>query len=148
MKQISSEIEINAPPERVWQILTDFSALPDWNPYIRSAQGDLNVGAYLKVYIKASKGMGMTFKPKVLKAEANRELRWVGHFLMPGLMAGEQFFIIEPLEGNKVSFVQGEYFTGVLVPFMSAMGLFKSAHNGIDEMNLALKQRSEQSGST
>lgn len=148
MKQISSEVEINASPERVWQILTDFSELPDWNPFIRSALGDLNVGSRLKVYIKASKGMGMTFKPTVLKVEANQELRWVGRFLMPGLMDGEHSFTIEPLEGDNVRFVQSESFTGVLVPLMSAMGVFKNAHIGFEEMNVALKQRSEKSITT
>ncbi|MCH8207186.1 MAG: SRPBCC domain-containing protein [Chloroflexi bacterium] len=143
MKQISSEIEINASPERVWQVLTDFPALPDWNPFIRSAEGDLNVGDRLKVYIKASKGMGMSFKPTVLRAEPNRELRWIGRLLMPGLMDGEHSFIIEPLEGNHVRFVQSESFTGVLVPLMSAMGVFKNALIGFDEMNQALKRQAE-----
>jgi len=143
MKQISSEIEINASPEQVWQVLTDFSALPDWNPFIRSVEGDLNVGDHLKVYIKASKGMGMSFRPTVLRAEPNRELRWVGRLLMPGLMDGEHSFIIEPLEDNQVRFVQSESFTGVMVPFMSALGVLKNAQIGFDEMNQALKRKAE-----
>lgn len=143
MKRTSSEITINASPKRVWQILTDFSAIPDWNPFIRSIEGDLNVGDRLKVYIKASKGMGMSFTPTVLKAEPNRELRWIGRFLMPGLMDGEHSFIIEPLGDNQVRFVQSESFTGVLVPLMSAIGVFKDAHIGFGEMNEALKQQAE-----
>ena len=143
MKQMSSEIEINASPEQVWQILTDFSAIPEWNPFMRSAEGELNVGGRLKVYLKASKGMGMSFKPTVLSVEPNRDLRWIGRLLMPGLMDGEHSFIIEPLEGNRVRFVQSESFTGVLVPLMAVMGVFKNAHIGFDEMNLALKQRAE-----
>ncbi len=143
MKQISSEIEINASPERVWQVLTDFSALLDWNPFIRSVEGELSVGERLKVYLKASKGMGMSFKPTVLRAEANHELRWIGRLLMPGLMDGEHSFIIEPLEGDGVRFIQSESFTGVLVSLMSVMGVFKNALIGFDEMNQALKQKAE-----
>jgi len=143
MKHISSEIEINASPEQVWQVLTDFSVLPDWNPFIRSVEGDLNVGDRLKVYIQASKRMGMSFRPTVLRTQPNRELRWIGRLLLPGLMDGEHSFIIEPLEDNHVRFVQSESFTGVLVPFMSALGVFKNAHIGFDEMNQALKRRAE-----
>ena len=143
MKQMSSEIEINASPERVWQVLTDFSALPDWNTFIRSVEGDLNVGGRLKVYIKASKGMGMSFKPTVLRAEPNRELRWIGRLLMPGLMDGEHSFIIEPMEDNHVRFVQSESFTGVLVSLMSMLGIFKNALIGFEGMNQALKRRAE-----
>ena len=140
---MSSEIEINASPERVWQVLTDFSALPDWHTFIRSVEGDLNVGGRLKVYIKASKGMGMSFKPTVLRAEPNRELRWIGRLLMPGLMDGEHSFIIEPMEDNHVRFVQSESFTGVLVSLMSMLGVFKNALIGFEEMNQALKRRAE-----
>ena len=145
MKSISSDIEINASPERTWQVLTNFSALPEWNPYIRSAEGELQVGGRLKVYIKASKGMGMSFRPTVLKAEPNRELRWIGRFLIPGLFDGEHFFTIEPLGEERARFVHGEVFKGILVPVMAAMGVFKNAHVGFEEMNQALKERAEQS---
>lgn len=144
MRKISSGIAIQASPERVWQILTDKSALSDWNPFIRSMEGDLNVGSRLKVYIKASKGMGMSFKPSVLAVEPNRELRWIGRFLMPGIMDGEHSFIIESLADDRVRFVQSESFSGVLVPLMAAIGVFKNAQLGFEEMNQALKNRAEQ----
>ena len=62
---------------------------------------------------------------------------------MPGLMDGEHSFIIQPLEGDRVRFVQSESFTGVLVPLMSGMGVFKNALIGFDEMNQALKRQAE-----
>jgi uncharacterized protein YndB with AHSA1/START domain len=36
MKELHSEIEIDASAERVWAILTDFASYPRWNPFIRS----------------------------------------------------------------------------------------------------------------
>jgi uncharacterized protein YndB with AHSA1/START domain len=38
-KQLHATIEIDATQERVWQILTDFAAYPDWNPFITRASG-------------------------------------------------------------------------------------------------------------
>ena len=35
-KQLHATIEIDATPQRVWQVLTDFAAYPDWNPFIVS----------------------------------------------------------------------------------------------------------------
>jgi uncharacterized protein YndB with AHSA1/START domain len=32
MRELGTEVEIAAPPERIWEILTDFAAYPDWNP--------------------------------------------------------------------------------------------------------------------
>ena len=39
MKELRTEIEINAPAERVWQILTDPAHFSDWNPFIHMPAG-------------------------------------------------------------------------------------------------------------
>jgi hypothetical protein len=142
MKELRTEISINAPPERVWQLLTDFASFPQWNPFIRRASGEPREGAQLEVYLQPSGAKGMTFRPKVLKAEPNRELRWLGHFLIPGLFDGEHIFTIEPLDAGRVRFVQRELFTGMLVPLF-ARWLSKDTRRGFEEMNQALKLRAE-----
>lgn len=142
MKELRNEIEINASPERVWQLLTDFASFPEWNPFIRRASGEPIKGAQLEVYLQPSGAKGMTFRPKVLKAEPNRELRWLGHLLIPGLFDGEHIFTIELLEAGRVRFVQHEIFTGLLVPLL-ARSLDKETRRGFEEMNLALKLRAE-----
>ena len=144
MKQLRTQIEIQSTPERVWQVLTNFSAFPDWNPFIRSVEGDLEEGARLKVQIKPPKGMGMTIRPTVLKVEVNAEVRWTGSLLRPGVFDEEHFFLIQPLEEEgRVQFIQGESFRGVMVPVFGLMGLFKSTLHGFDEMNQALRFRAE-----
>jgi hypothetical protein len=85
----------------------------------------------------------MTFHPTVLKAEPNRELRWLGHLIVPGLFDGEHIFIIEPLETKRVRFVQREIFTGVLVPILWRR-LENDTRRGFEELNRALKARAEE----
>jgi len=60
---------IQASSERVWQILADLARFPQWNPFIRWANGQVKAGARLEVRIQPSGASGMTFKPTVLKAE-------------------------------------------------------------------------------
>ena len=120
MKELRSEIEIQASAERVWQLLTDFPSFPHWNPFIRKATGNIRVGERLEVNIQPSGASGMTFRPTVLKAEPNRELRWLGHLLISGLFDGEHIFTIEPLGEGRVRFTQREVFTGLLVPLFAA----------------------------
>ena len=143
MKELRSEIEIQASAERVWQLLTDFASFPQWNPFIRKASGTIRVGERLEVYIQPSGASGMTFRPTVLTAEPNRELRWLGHLLISGLFDGEHSFTIEPLGESRVRFTQREVFTGLLVPLF-ARGLDTDTRRGFEEMNQALKARAEQ----
>ena len=142
-KEIRTEIEIDATAERVWQLLTDFSAFPDWNPFISRADGEVRNGARLKVYLQPSGAKGMTFWPTVLKAEPNRELRWLGRLWIPGLFDGEHVFTIEPLETKRVRFIQREVFTGLLVPLFVRLGGVNT-QRGFKEMNNALKVQAEE----
>jgi uncharacterized membrane protein len=38
-RRIETSIEINAPPSRVWTLLTDFARMPAWNLFIKSISG-------------------------------------------------------------------------------------------------------------
>jgi hypothetical protein len=116
MKQLHPEIEISTPAERVWELLTDFASYPQWNPFIRNISGQPAPGERFEVRLERPGGRAMTIKPKVLRAEPYRELRWLGHLLLPGVFDGEHSFTIEPLEDNRVRFIQREAFKGLLVP--------------------------------
>jgi hypothetical protein len=69
--------EIDASPEDVWQVLTDFDAYPEWNPFIRSIQGNPEVGSRLSVRIEPPGAREMSFRPTVRAAEpARAALAW------------------------------------------------------------------------
>ena len=142
MKELRSDVTINASAERVWEVLTDFGSFPDWNPFMQRASGEVAVGEKLVVYLKPPGGMGMTFKPRVVKVDPNREFRWLGHLGMSGIFDGEHIFEIEPIGDASCHFVQREEFRGGLVPLMLAM-IGKATERGFNEMNQALKKRAE-----
>jgi hypothetical protein len=139
---LESEIEIRASADKVWNLLTDSSKFPDWNPFIRRLSGKFAVGEKLVVYIQPSGAMGMEFKPVVLKVEPNRELRWLGRLLLPGIFDGEHIFLIEPLDDRRVCFYQREILSGLLVPLMKRF-LDTDTRRGFTEMNQKLKQLAE-----
>src|SRR5712691_11611721 len=119
MKEVSTEVVIEASAERVWEILTDFAKFPEWNPFIRQMSGEVRTGAQLQVQLGPTGGRVMSFKPKMVNVETNREMSWLGRLLIPGLFNGEHSFTIEALDEKGVRFVQHEKFTGLLVPFMA-----------------------------
>ena len=138
MKELYTEIEIEASPARIWQVLTDLKSFSQWNPFIRSAKGELKVGSQLEIMIQPPGSSQMMFHPRVLKVETNREFRWLGSLLVPGIMDGEHIFIIDRIAENKVRFRHAEQFSGILVPFLWK-SLDTNTHKGFNEMNMALK---------
>ena len=142
MKELHSEIEIDASAERVWGVLANFASYPQWNPFIRHISGELKVGERFEVRLEPPDSRGITLRPTVLRAEPNRELRWLGHLFVPGLFDGEHSLFIQPLEENRVRFIQSEMFKGVLVPLL-ARSLDTNTLRGFEEMNGALKERAE-----
>jgi hypothetical protein len=83
----------------------------------------------------------MRFRPTVVTAEANRELRWLGRLVAPGVFDGEHRFAIEPTAAGS-RLVQEERFTGLLVPFLAG-GLRRGTLPGFERMNEAVKERVE-----
>ena len=141
-KQLHTEIEIDATPERVWQVLTDFAAYPQWNPFITRADGEARRGRRLTLRMQPAGGRGMTFRPTVLEAAQGRQLRWLGRLLVPGLFDGEHRFTIRPLGDGQVRLVQQEDFRGLLVPLL-ARSLDRRTLPAFEQMNQALKRRAE-----
>ena len=125
----------------VWAVLTSTGSYSDWNPFIRRVSGDLREGAKLDVWIEPPGGRAMTFKPTVLKVENERELRWLGRLLLPGLLDGEHIFRLEALGDGRTRFTQAERFSGIFVrAFRTTLD---KTELGFEQMNTALKAQAE-----
>lgn len=140
---LKTEINIQGTPEKVWNILTDFSAYTAWNPFIKSVKGQVALGERIEAFIQPPNSKGMTFKPVVLVRNENHELKWLGHLLIKGLFDGEHQFLITDNGDGTVRFQQNEKFTGLLVR-MFAKSLKTDTKAGFEAMNLALKQLVEE----
>jgi hypothetical protein len=137
---IETSIEINAPPEKVWQVLSATDAYPDWNPFIRSIAGRLEQGKTIKVSLSLPVGGSFGFKPLILKASFP-EIRWKGKFLLGGLFDGEHYFRVESVSPNITRFFDGEHLSGVLVGLLSSA--LEKTKRGFQLMNEALKKIAE-----
>lgn len=141
-KAIITEIEIDAPPSAVWAVLSDTAAHAEWNPFIRSIAGPLQIGGRLTVTIEPPDNAAMQIKPMVLVATENEELRWIGRLGFRGIFDGEHYFILEETDRGTTRFLHGENFSGMIVyPLMAFIGT--STEQGFNAMNAALKERVE-----
>ena len=138
---ISTEVEIDAPPAAVWDVLTDLDSYASWNPFMVSSQGTVAVGERLENRMQPPGGKAMTFRPTVTVADANEVFEWLGRLGLPGLFDGRHRFEIEATPtGSRLT--QSETFKGVLVRPMRK-SLDSKTVQGFEEMNSALKDRVE-----
>jgi hypothetical protein len=106
--------EIKAAPEVIWQILTDASKYPDWDPGIIKIDGTIARGQQLTLYTKADPKRA--FKPIVIAYEPNRKMIWRSGMPL-GLFQGARTFLLEPL-GDRVRFTLREEYGGLLLPMI------------------------------
>lgn len=139
---IHTEIEIEAPAQAVWAVLSDTRSYPDWNPFVRKISGDLAVGARLAVTIQPEGNSPMDFTPLVLVADVDRELRWLGRMGVRGIFDGEHHFVIAETARGTTVLRHGETFRGMLTPLVMFL-IRRDTEAGFEAMNAALKHRAE-----
>lgn len=142
-KTLTTEIEIDAPRARVWHILTDLAAFPEWNPFIITAVRRIETGDRLMLRMQNVGGRARTLRPAVIEVCAGERLRWRGRLWVPGLLDVEHTFELAGRPGEGTLLVQREDFRGALVALV-ARTLDRGTLPAFAAMNEALKRRAEE----
>lgn len=138
MKSFSTEVNIDASAQTVWNILTDASSYQEWDPNMISLDGTIAPGETLTITTKLDPNRA--FKPKVEVFEPNRKMVWKSGMPL-GLFSGERTFTLTPQGDDSVKFAMKEEFSGLLLPLFG--GSIPDMNPVFDEFGKALKQRAE-----
>ena len=91
MREIRTEIQIRASPERVWAVLTDFASFHQWNPFILTVNGNPRVGAKLKIQIRTLRGKNRVYSPTITKVDVNHDSVGLENPLYQDFLMGNVF---------------------------------------------------------
>mmetsp|Transcript_23072 Transcript_23072/g.50627 ORF Transcript_23072/g.50627 Transcript_23072/m.50627 type:complete len:148 (-) Transcript_23072:188-631(-) len=145
MKNIETEVIINAPPQKVWKAFVDFDNLPQWQSWLTvRASPEVKSGQTIDILLKPEgTKTPMQFKPTVLTSEPGSEFRWRGRLWNTDtFFVGEHYFRFTPEQGGKATkLVHGEVFKGWLVPLLG--GTISQAHKEFERFNQGLKKQVE-----
>jgi len=141
-RHLVTTIVIDAPAEKVWKVLMDFEAYPDWNPFVKKIVGQPMVGNTLEVTLQPHGNKESTFNTKVITVTLNKHFAWKGKLLFGGLFDGTHHFELEQISPIQTRLIQHEYFNGLLVPMLKKM-LTEDTKISFDALNAALKRKSE-----
>ncbi len=139
---LHTEIEIDAPTDVVWDILTDLDRYEDWNPFVVRSSGAVALGERLTNRMQPPGGRAMTFRPTVTEVEPGRVFEWLGRLLVPGLFDGRHRFELHPTSTGGTQLVHTEHFSGILVrPLKGSLDTGTLA--GFEAFNRAIRERAE-----
>src|SRR5262245_62691362 len=137
---ISTTVEIDASPAQLWRVLVDLPAYREWNPFIVEASGTVAVGQTLSLRMVLPGREPMTIAPRLLVVEPERELRWRGRLLVPGLFDGEHAFVLTPVDDGRTRLDHWERFGGVLLPIARPL-VYEATVRAFHSLNAALAAR-------
>jgi hypothetical protein len=134
----SGEIEIDAPPRVVWEVLTRFENWPNWNPDVKSMAfaGPLAPGSEFRW--KAGPG---TIVSTIERVEAPRYISWRGRTLT--IDAYHEWWL-EPRDGGTHVRTE-ESFSGLLARLLRGAlqkTLDKSFADGLERLKREAERRS------
>lgn len=134
-------IDIDAPPQVVWDILLDLERYGEWNPFVIRVKGRAGVGEPVTLTVKMG---GRTIKQRLVirRFEPPSTLVWTIPAEDSLILRGGRTQRIEDLGGGRCRYISREELLGLASP---VVGLFtKSAiQHGMEAGARALKARAE-----
>jgi hypothetical protein len=117
----SSSLIVDAPPERVWDVLVDLRNWPAWAPGFR-VRGLTAVapGATFRWTLR-----GARIRSTFAVVEPTRELTWTGTCL--GCKAVDRH-LLEPVGGGRTRVTVEESLAGPLLPLLYSPGRLRAGH--------------------
>jgi hypothetical protein len=142
MREIRTEIEITAPPTKVWRILTNFENWKNWNPIINEASGIASLGSELSITMRGNNGKdGPKYKPKITIFEEPKSFRWRAKMMAEFLFTNDKVFELqETVSGTRL--IHKELFSGMFVPLFWSK-LNQGVPPMLKSMNDSLKKTAE-----
>ena len=137
-KSYESSALVQAPPDRIWGLITDAAGYPSWNPAVLGIDGRIAPGEKLKV--TSSANPSRAFPVTVSTLEPPRRMVWSGGMPL-GLFRGVRTYTLTP-EGDATRFHMREEYSGPMLPLIWRS--MPDLQPSFDTFAAAVKDRAEQ----
>lgn len=143
MFTINTEIEINAPVEQVWQVISDFKNYKSWNTQLYFLSGKAELGERLEVKLEPMGHKGYTFKPVVNDLQQGKKLSWKGSIYRGGLYQVQHEFLLYQSGRSGTKLINRELCKGILCPIIQHLPITKNAKASFDWLNEEIREQAE-----
>ena len=142
---ISTEIDIDAAPDKVWEVLVKVEKWQEWSPIIKKSSGKTAVGEALEITMvgKEPGEDGPTYNPEIIELDAPKAFRWRAHMMAGFIMTNDKSFELEENSSGGTKLIHKEWFSGLLAPIFCGQ-MEEGVPPMLNKMNGALKKLIEQ----
>lgn len=115
MTILTYTIDIDAPIEQVWEVLTDFHAYAEWNRFTPKIETSGRIGEPVRLHVRLSDNENgrLTRSNLIMKKKAAYELCWGSENF---LIKANRYQTLTPLEDGRTRYESREPFGGLLAP--------------------------------
>lgn len=107
---------IKAPPDVIWELLTDADGYPDWNPAVLGIEGDISEGR--RIALTSIVSPERQFKLNVSDVEPPCRMVWSDGMPL-GLFKGVRTFEVAPRDDGSSDFTMTEVYSGLMAPLIT-----------------------------
>ncbi|MFK7826978.1 MAG: SRPBCC family protein [Oligoflexales bacterium] len=143
MKKVQTEIEISAPPEDVWKVLSNIDDWQNWSPVINKSQGTAALGSKVVITMcsKEEGKDGPKYSPVITKFDEPKSLHWRATMMAGIIFTNDKHIDLEKTDsGTRV--IHKELFSGIMAAMMGSH-MEDGVPPILNKMNEALKQKVE-----
>ncbi|HEY0975505.1 MAG TPA: SRPBCC domain-containing protein [Solimonas sp.] len=144
MFTIDRTLEIDAPVETVWAVLTDFSRYGEWNPFVPEARCELRPGGALEMQVKlrGEQGKSQFQREWVNAVTPGRSFSYSMKPVPLGTLRSLRVQTLHPLDDGRTRYVSHFEIDGWLQPLV-ARSFGAGMRSGFEGMALGLKRQAE-----
>lgn len=139
---IDHSLEVNAPPEKVWEVISDLDSYGEWNPFVRECRSSLKPGDPLRMKVQ----LGSSVREEEEIVEQYTEGKGFAYGMKPpplGALKSFRSHRIEPLGEGKSRYISHFELNGWLAPVVKAF-VGSKLQTGFDDMSEGIRKRAEE----
>lgn len=140
MFSIILQEEINAPADLLWQVITDTTQYPKWNPFVTACESSFDVGSPIIMHVQLTPRFNLKQK-ETIQANINGEHLAYG-VNIPGLLNSSRRHIIRPIDSQRCHYESYFRLQGILAPVVRFF-MAKHLQKGFSAMTSSLVAQTE-----
>lgn len=110
---------VNAPIQRVWEVLTDFPGYDAWNRFTYQVEiQTFEVGHEFTFIVNLARYYQRRQRERITRIEPPHIIAWSFPYDQNPLLNATRYQIMTPHDGNQTYYQTWETFTGGLAPFI------------------------------